>query len=328
LVHRSIFWALFLCVALPSPALGEGVDRSVVLDRIVAFVEDEILTLHDLDRAVMTNRTMGRTLAQEGGATPEELRKTALSALIDEKLVLGEAHRLNLKISPQDIDKHLDRTREQNGWDDAALKFNVERLGFSMEEYRKILMNEQLKARVVSIRVGSRVHVSDADVARVLARDHGGGTEQDEVRARIIVRRIPMGASSDELAEIRRFTQWVRAQVEAAPELFDDLARKYSEHDPTRVHGGDLGYFTRGTFADETLDTAAFTLSVMGVSEILETRLGFQLVQVTDRRKAPIDDVEALKQSISEAIHIERRTQLYRQWLEELRQSAWLDIRL
>ena len=326
--HPSLLWSLLLLVCFPGPVLAAGPDRVVPLDRIIAFVDEEILTLHDLDQALLTNRTVGRALASGNATTPEALRKAALSALIDEKLVLGEARRLRLSAAPADIDKHLARTQRQNGWDEAALRLNVERLGFSMEEYRKILGNEQVKARVVSIRVGSRVHVSDADVARVLARDHGGGTEQDEVRARIIVRRIPTGATAEDLAEVRRFTSWIRTQVDAAPDLFDDLARKYSEHDPTRIHGGDLGYFTRGTFADEVLDKAAFTLPVASVSEVLETRLGFQLVQVTDRRKVPIDDIDGHKESIFEALHIERRTQLYREWLEELRESAWVDIRL
>ena len=307
------------------PRLPEGFE---LLDRIVAFVNDEIVTQYELGRAVTVNRSLGG--ATVGGEPAKEagLKEESLDALIDSLLVLEAAKTLQLTVGDREVDAYIARAKGQAGWDDDEFRENIGKLGFTVDEYREMTRKEMLKARVISIKVGSRVNVGESEVNRVLAEQYYGGKFEDKVRASIILLRLSPTATEAEVADAERLAEQLRRLAEAAPERFSDLARKYSEHDATRLSGGDLGFFTRGTFADEVLDRAAFSLTPGEVSSVLHTELGLEIIMVTDKEKTPIEDVETLRDKVYDRLVQEEKLKVYKQWLKELRDQAYVEERI
>jgi len=170
--------------------------------------------------------------------------------------------------------------------------------------------------------------VSETDIQRELDANYEGGKVQDELRISILLRRISESATEAEASEGLRFAHWVHQQVAAAPEHFDDLARKYSEHNSSRLDGGDLGYFTRGMLADPIIERAAFSLEEGGVSELLDSTMGLLIVHVAERRKAPVTDLEALKARVYERLYTQARITAHQEWTRELRAKAYVKILL
>jgi len=311
----------FQSLAVADTTWPEGVTE---LDRIVAFVGDEIVTLHELDLAVGANRVLGAPMDED----TIELRKKALDALIDEKLILAEAKSLDLEVSDEEVNAHLNKTKRQNGWSDAQLAENVARLGMSLEQYRALTAKELLKGRTSAYRISSRVNVSETDIQRELDAHYEGGKVQDELRISILLRRVSDDATEEDASESLRFAHWVHQQVTAAPEHFDDLARKYSEHNSSRLDGGDLGYFTRGMLADPIIEQAAFSLDDGGVSELLDSSMGMLIVHVAERRKAPVTDLESLKARVYERLYTAARITAHRDWTRELRDKSYVKVLL
>jgi parvulin-like peptidyl-prolyl isomerase len=296
------------------PRLPEGYS---LLDRIVAFVNEEIVTLHEFEQAVAVNRSLGAAGGSSGSRAESGLRDEALDALVDSILVVDAAKTLQLTVSDREA-----------GWSDEEFAENIGKLGFTVEQYREMTRKEMLKARIVSIKVGSRVNVGESEVARVLEAEYYGGKFEDEVRASLILLRLSPTATKDEVKDAERLAEQLRRLAEAAPERFADLARKYSEHDPTRLSGGDLGWFTRGTFADDTLDKAAFSLAKGEVSDVLRNDLGLEVLMVTDRRKKPVEDPEVLRDRVYERLVQQEKIKVYLQWVKELRDQAYVEKRL
>jgi parvulin-like peptidyl-prolyl isomerase len=76
---------------------------------------------------------------------------------------------------------------------------------------------------------------------------------------------------------------------------FATLAQKNSEDASTAPKGGDLGYFTKGQLPP-VVDKLAFATPVGGVSQIVESNLGFSFLKVTEKRGvsyAPLSSVHA-----------------------------------
>lgn len=305
----------------PAMEIPEGF---TLVDQIIAQVQGELVTLYEVDQAVATNLSLSASADTEKNSS----RKEALKALIDERLILAEAEKLNLSASPDEVEQHLNMTRQQNGWSLADLEENIGRLGMTLDDYREVTRKEKTKGKVIGVKVGSRVTVTPADVQRVLDADYGGGAFEKEARVSILLRGISPAWTNKEVDEGRRYAQWLQSQAEAAPERFGDLARKFSEHEATRNYGGDLGYFRKGAISVPLLEKAAFELGVGEVSSVLETAQGLMIVTVTDRRDAEVRDLSALKESIFQRLYGEARVQAYRAWIAELRESAFVRTRL
>jgi len=318
----SLVWAEGEDEGWPSMDIPEGY---TLVDRIVAQVQGELVTLHEVDDAVSTNVSLGATSSQAG---LKERRKEALQALIDERLLLAEAEELQIVVTAEEIEQHLEMTRQRNSWSQEDLKENIARLGMTLDEYREVTRREKVKGKVIGVKVGSRVNVTPAEVQRVLDAEYGGGTYEEEARVSILVRNISPSWTDAQVEEGKRYVAWLRDQAEAAPNRFGDLARKFSEHEATRHYGGDLGYFRKGAFSVPALEAAAFDLPVGTVSPVLETSQGMMIVFVTDRRRGEVRDLEALKSSIFQRLFTEARLRVYQDWLEELRATAFIRTRL
>ncbi|NUN15537.1 MAG: peptidylprolyl isomerase [Myxococcales bacterium] len=305
--------------AVPPPPEGY-----VTADRIAALVGDDIITLHEVDKAA----TSPGALEPIDGANMAEIRQKTLEALIDNLLVLGQAKELGIEATDAEIDDYVTRVKAQNGLSQEQLEENIARLGMTLPEYRELTRKELVRSRTLSVKVRSRINITATDVQRVLDAEFGGGTEQDEVRASILLRRVPPNATMTEINDIRRYIEWIRSQADAAPERFADLARKYSEHDATRLDGGDIGYISQGLLADEALESTLFRTPVGKISNVIATPLGFQIVYVTDKRKTPVKDPEALRDSIYDRLFTEARAKVYETWVKELREQTYVEIRL
>lgn len=310
------------------PGLPEGYD---LLDRIVAFVNDEIVTLHDVDRATAVNKALA-SQGKEGAEAPSldegRLRDESLEALIDEILVLEAAKALQLTVSDAEVDNYIASATRAAGYDQEKLAESVARLGYTLDEYREISRKELLKARVVSIKVGSRITVGDSEVKQVLDAEYHGGALIDRVRAHRILLRVSPTATADEADEVRRVAEQLQRLAEAAPERFGDLARKYSEDDSTRLSQGELGWVSRGTVRDEALERALFALQAGQVGPVVRTQDGFEVVMITERDQQPIEDLEGIRDQIYDRLVRAQKIKVYLQWVKELRDRAWVDVRL
>lgn len=138
------------------------------------------------------------------------------------------------------------------------------------------------------------VTVSDAD-ARKWYDDHQKDYQQsEERRASHILIAVPEGAKSDQKTALKKKADDILAKLRANPASFAKLAKENSA-DPSSEQGGDLGFFGRGAMVPE-FERAAFALKPREISDVVETKFGFHIIQLTDVRggkATPFDEVKA-----------------------------------
>ena len=152
---------VFLLSALfPSAVSGE------LIDRIVASVNNEVIMLRDVKRAVAFNETLGAV--SNGG---KQLEKETLEGLINRKLVLLEARRLMLvKITEEDTAAEVAALKKRLG---SEQKFHavLDALGMDVKALSHMLEERVLVERFLEKKVGLFVRVGREE-ARKYFNDH------------------------------------------------------------------------------------------------------------------------------------------------------------
>ncbi len=348
LTARSIVLALsgvLLLLATPGVATAQPVTRPAreaevdfewppaggrLVDGIVAIVDKEPVTLFELERTVAP--FVARLLAQGSNVDAEHLKKVRaeiLDNLVNDKLILDEAHKMRLEVKAEQVDEQLGRLKERSNWGDDELAEALKRHGFpSINAYRHHVEQEILRNQVISIKVASKVQIPDKDVEEAIARELDGAGGVEERRAAHILLRLDEFASAEQRNErLARLTE-IRQQAIDGEETFEELARRYSE-DTNAASGGDLGWFAKGNF-DPTFETRTFGLPKGGISEPFESPFGLHIVKVVDvRRKAleGTEDHEALRQQVRMRLREKEAARVYQQWIGGLKSQAFIEIR-
>lgn len=259
--------------------------QRVLVDRVVAIVEDEAILQSDVEQAVkqylLQQRAAGLPMPDHA-----DLENEALDELINNKLVVAKANRLGISVSFSEVEAAVDRAIEDNkrtlGGEQAFNK-QLEAEGLTLESL-KSLYREQIQNRMLVERV----------LAREIDRSSVEVTE-DELRAAYEAKRseLPVRPDVVHLATIfigLESSDNARAKAKATidglyqrilrGEDFAQIAREYSE-DPSAEIGGSLGKLNLSDLSNRAFADAAAALAVGEVSEPVLTPFGYHLIQVT-----------------------------------------------
>ncbi len=169
LVYLSIPFLLFsLGISWAQPAQNQPAVRKpepvVSLNRIVAIVNDEIITETELDSAI--DQLRQQLIANHIPVpTDEQLRNDALQQLITYHLQLQMAHRNNIEPTPEEIDKAIDQIAKSHNMNLDQLKAQLQQQHVTYDEFRKKLVDQLTITKLQQQMVGLQVKVTDADIA-------------------------------------------------------------------------------------------------------------------------------------------------------------------
>jgi len=289
-----------------------------IVDKIVAQVNNEIITLSELEQAMKYQRTTGGTQAIPDN---EAYRRQTLDLLIDRKLAKEEAKRYGMTVSDKDLRKALDEIKTRNGFaDDEALKKALAKDGMTIEQLRQQLSEQIQLDRLMVVLVKDKPKVTEAEIKRFYEANYQ--TPENRVHIKVIALPIPPGATPEQEEEIR--AQAEKALNEALKgEDFDKLIKEYSKHNPS-MPGGDLGFVRQ---AD--LDPKFFEfLAGLKVNEVvpLRTPQGFQIIKLIEARMNQVVTLEEVRPQIVQILEREQLQKLFSEQMKDARKRALIKI--
>lgn len=314
-----------LLLALGLSALPVAGSAEVV-DRIVAVVNAEIILLSDLQKnagpyeeraAQEATDPMGRALARK------QVREKVLDDMIADKLVEEQAKELQITTTEREVDAEIARIKRENQLDDAEFAKQLQRQGMSQKAMREYLKRSKMRQKVLEVRVQPRVVIGDAEIRAYYAENF---KNDDEVRVRMISKRIPQAASEAETKKTRAQVEAFRTQVTTGGKDFAAIAKVESEG-PNPSQGGDLGWFKRGDVAPE-IEEAAFALQSNEVSPVIELGGAYHIVQLLERRAAPAKPFEEVQERIRALLFNRAGEKEYDRWIAELKEKSFVEKRL
>jgi parvulin-like peptidyl-prolyl isomerase len=313
------------CIALALALLinSAPVDAArVSVDRILATVNGEIITQSEFEKY----KAMLLMGAQEIPADMEADRQL-LGQLIEKKLILQEAKKLEITMKDKDIENALDEVLRRNKIDLKTLSKELAKKGTTVADYKKILEGELIQSRTIGRAVHSKINISDKDMQEFYDQNMRGSNKAGpRVRIQQILLLIPGQASPAQIADIEKTANDLHRKI-LAGEDFGKLAVKYSQGAGAQL-GGDIGYFHKDELLPE-IEKLAFSLQKDQVSPVFKTEIGFHIIKVIDTAgsgNTPGGSWEDHKRDIQNAIYGAQFEKEMTLWMQQLKQKAYIEI--
>jgi peptidyl-prolyl cis-trans isomerase SurA len=298
---------------------------SRVIEKVAAVVNDEIILETEVEQMAATQYRGPDPETAEGKKQWDEIKRKALDAMIDSKLVQQQASELKLSVTTEEVDRAVEQVKTQNKLDDATFKAALEQQGFTLEGYRKTLKKQILELKVVNTAVRSRVTVSDDEVKTYYHQNEKlvAGDRQSHLRQILIA--VPDKASDADAATKKRVATKV-VELARSGTSFSELAKQYSDDDGTKSAGGDLGWVGKGVLVD-ALDDAMQAMEPNDVRGPIRTDRGWVILQMVERKSGDIKPFEEIKEQLRKQLYDQQVEKAQQSWLRELRKKAHVDVR-
>ena len=186
-VH-TFFVALIMLVFLFKQTAG-----AEVLDRVVASVGDEAVTLFEVDKAgaALFGQIKKSSSTGDREAKLADARKKVLDGLVEKMLLIREAKRIGVEIGEEDVNSAIEKVKEENKIGQEELVMALKKEGLTYEKYKEEIKGQMLRARVVDRKVKSSIDISDDDVRFYYERNEGEFSADEEIRVRHILFLVP-----------------------------------------------------------------------------------------------------------------------------------------
>jgi peptidyl-prolyl cis-trans isomerase SurA len=294
-----------------------------VVDRVVAVVNDDIVLLSELDKALAPYL---RKIAAAGYTEAQarqmryKAREDLLAQMVDETLTAQEIKRLGLTVGSAEIDSMIERIKEVNYLTDEELRAALLREGTTLTDYREELKEQLLRTKLVNIEVKSKIVVTQADIKTYYEEHADRFAGEAEYHLRNIMLAIP---DTDSAPAVRQRMEAIMAELKAG-RAFADAARQYSES-VLAQEGGDLGKISLSTLSDE-IRAALDGLKAGEFTDILVTDQGVQLFYIESLEPAGGRSLAEASAEIEDALFKQIVDEKFNTWLESLRSRAHIKL--
>lgn len=311
----SLFSLIFLLLSS-----GQLIAKSAVipLDKIIAVVDDNIITQIELDERV---KLISQQIKQQGSRLPslEVLHKQVLERLILEKLQLNIANKTGIRVNDEMVNNVIANIARENRLSMQKFREVLKKDGFQFADFRENIRREVTISRLRKMRVENKVNISEQEIDNYLDQALKGQTADDEYHLNHILIATPEAASSQQIEDARIKAQNIFNELEKGDD-FNQKAISVS-NDELALKGGDLGW--RKAAQLPTLFTPI--VGKMRKNEIkgpLRNTSGFHIIKLIDKRSKAQKHI--IKQTMARHILI-RPTQILsredaRQRLENIQQ--------
>jgi peptidyl-prolyl cis-trans isomerase SurA len=307
------------------PFNGQAAD-AVVVDRIVAVVNDDLITLFDLNQNFRPYEANIKAL----GYAPEKERETLfklrtdlLNQLIERKLSDQVVKKNNIEVSEQEIDTALERLKDARSLTDDDLRAGLARQGLTLEEYRKNLKQQLLRNKLVNREIKSKIVITEDDINDYYdAHREKFAGELSYHLWNIFIRTPEFADDSTKRIALEKMEAVLTKLTQG--QSFESFAVADPDS-PMAPKGADLGLFKLDELSPE-LQKAVSGMKAGDFSPILKTDMGYQIIFVQKIVETKSKSLAEVKSEIHEILYNEAVDNRFQKWLKDLRKRSHIKI--
>lgn len=268
--------------AAAGPAPAQQPRSVVVLDRIVAVVNNEVITRADLDERY---RYTSLQLKQQGTPPPprEALEKQILDRMITDHVQLQLAKETGLRVDDSELDRAIQRIARENKLTPEQLRAALEKDSVPFPRFREDIRNEIILTRLRQREVDSRIAVSEGEVESFINAQQGVAGLGEQYNLSHILVTVPENASPEQIQARRARAEQALQQLRTGAD-FRQVAAAFSDA-PDALQGGAMGW-RDGTRLPALFVDSLKSLQSGGVSPPLRSANGFHILKLNERRSS------------------------------------------
>ncbi len=293
-----------------------GISDAVLINRIVAVVNGEVITESDLVRFAK-NIAIARNidLNQIDEATEDEVVRESLNELIEDMLILSHAKSLGIKIDQKAIEARIATIKSGFNTEKDFLN-RLERDGLSYDTLWQRIHDDILKTKTVDYFVRREINLHPQDV-----KDFYLMNQQDFIVPKAFrVEKIFIKKGSDSRDRIEQLRLLISKDVP-----FKDLAQNHSDSSSEDTREGEWLY--QGRVSQKIAD-AVFSLDVGEVSDIVETENAYYIFKVVEKADSYLESLDKVKDKVYNRLYQIKFSEKFNQFILKLKENAQIDIKI
>ena len=249
-------------------------------DRIVAVVNDEVVTLYELRTRL---EVAINQLKKQGTPLParDVLERQMLERLVMDKVQLQHAKEIGVKVDDAQLEQALQRIASSNKLSLAQLREALQKDGITFAKFREEIRQEMTIARVREREVENKIAISEGEIDNYLADDSAKSGGREEYEVAHILLRTPESASPEQIQRLKAKADQVFERVSKG-EDFSQLAASFSDA-PDGLQGGNLGFRALERLPAIFSDVVV-KLKVGEAAPVLRSPNGFHIVKLVSKR--------------------------------------------
>ncbi len=294
---------------------GFAQERLDAKDRIAAIVNDDVITLSELQQEAeaFLSQLNAQYKGEELQRQADQLRYKLLVAMIEQRLQLQQAEQMRLTVSDREVDSTVQDMRARRGADPASTPTASE---------RKAAREQLLLRRVYQQKIRSTVLVREA----TLREYYDTHPEEFTVAGQVRISQIMLSVNgSGNLEKARLRSDHVLKEIKKG-RSFEELAKDYSDG-PEAKNGGSLGIMKRGSLLPQ-IEEVVERLAPGDIGPVVESPVGFHIIRVDAKNPPGLRPFEEAKDFIENKLLREQSQNVYKEWLNELKDNAFIEILL
>lgn len=283
-----------------------------VIDRIVAIVNDDIITLSDFNKYIVS-------LPKQ---TVEINKDQALNDLVEQMILTQEAAKLGITVTDAEIDRSIENVKGRLDMSDEQMNEMLNKQNLTTEQFRNQWRLQILSGKLVSTLVKGRIAVTDEEIKELYKQYYGEIENADEVEIAHIL--ISFDASEEQQA-LQKANKV--AELAKSGSNFSKLVSEYSDDTFSKDKEGVLGYFNKGELVSELEDVVSVT-EVGKTSGPVKTISGFHIIKVLDRNTLDESSVDQYREQLRQEIYKQKVTEELEKYIAGIRENAYIEIKL
>lgn len=318
---RTVIKVLLLLFALGLPP--QMLCRAAAAgDKILAVVNDEVVTETDLDVAISSaiDDLKKDYSGAELQSKIEETRKEYLNQIIDDKLILQEAKKRGVIANDAEIEERFKDVKSHFPSEEAFYS-EVERSGVSTEILKKRYRENIMMGKLVSHEVRDKVVVTPTEIEDYYKKHAEELKAPDSVHLRTIILRFD--ADNTEDAVKQKADDVVKLTREGRD--FGELAKLYSQGGRAQENG-DFGFVDKGQMRED-FEKVIFALKPGEVSDPVKADVGYYIFKVEEKRESHARSLSEARADIENIIFREKAQKRYQEWMAKLKRDAFIQIK-
>ena len=287
-----------------------------------ATVNGSVIPKQTLEREV---RLFTDRMVRQGRQVPDVqvpvLRNEILDSLIDQELLYQDSQKQHMQVDKKAVNDKYDeikkRFKTEQEFKDAIAKMDVTEAEIRSQLKKGLAIDELLKTKVVK-----DVQVTEEEAKKYYDEHTDQFKQAEQVKASHILIQVAPDASDEKKAEAKKKIEEVQGKLKKG-EDFATVAKESSEG-PSKSRGGDLGFFQRGQM-DKAFEEVAFALEPGTVSDVVETRFGYHIIKVDEKKPETTLSFSEEKDKIEQFLKQQKTREKIEAYLEDLRKNAKID---
>lgn len=252
-------------------------------DYIAAVVNQDVVAASEV---IQRTERLRQEARQRGEVMPETagLRKQALEALIEDRVLVTYARENGQRIDEAELDRVVANVAAQNKLTMAQLRERLKQDGTDYKSFRENLRDQMMTERVREREVQGRIKVTDAEIDAFLDKKRAALEQGGQINLAQVLVPVPDGAPESVVAERRTRAEAALARIKGG-EDFARVAREVSE-DGNKARGGEIGLRPADRLPDVFVNAVRGLKTGEVAPQLLRSGAGFHILKVVERQGA------------------------------------------